>query len=251
MSAGRWNGPLMGLLLLAAAAIAVGANVWKKELRVTHVTTRGNAIVTRSEILALAEIPPEAKLFGVDLFAVRQRVERNTFVRFAAVNREAPDGIAITVEERRPIAALVLDRMLMIDQDGFVLPAAHSDDTGDLPVLTGDLSAAECAPGKTVTAPAVREAIEILTIAAQAGEDVAHLISEIHLDGERDIILYTTEGGVPVVFGHGDTAAKIVKLQAFWKDIVAQRGPAELGSVDLRFADQIVARWRNDAGAPQ
>ena len=71
------------------------------------------------------------------------------------------------------------------------------------------------------------------------------------MDGERDIILYTTEAGVPVIFGHGDTAAKIVMLQAFWKDVVAQRGPAELASVDLRYADQIVARWRNDAGAQQ
>jgi cell division protein FtsQ len=251
MTVGRWNGPLMGLLLLAAAVIAIGANVWKKELRVAHVTTRGNAIVTRSEIMALAGIPADAKLFGVDLFAVRQRVEKNPFIRAASVNREAPDGIAITVEERRPVAALILGGMLTIDGNGFVLPAPHTDDTGELPVLTGDLPAAECVPGRTVTAPAVREALEILTVAGEAGEDVSHLVSEIHVDGEKDIILYTTEAGVPVIFGHGNTAAKIVMLQAFWKDVVAQRGPAELASVDLRYADQIVARWRNDAGAQQ
>lgn len=246
-----WNGPVMGGLLLAAVAISIGANAWKKELRITHVTTHGNRIVTHSEILALAGIPPNEKLFGVDLFAARQRLERNYFIRSASVNREAPDGISITVEERRPIAALVLDRMLYVDKDGYVLPPARSDEIFDLPMVTGDFPGAECLPGKTVSSPALREALDILSAARLAGEETYHLVSEIHLEGDRDIVLYASEAGVPVVFGHGDTATKIVMLESFWKQVVAQRGPGDLASVDLRFAEQVVARWRNDADAQQ
>jgi cell division protein FtsQ len=241
----------MGLLLLAAAGLAAGANAWKRDLRITRVSIQGNRIVKHAEILSLAGIPSNEKLFGVDLFAVRRRVENNPFIRSASVNREAPDGISITVEERRPIAVLVLDRMLSIDDQGYVLPPVRSDDVFDLPVLTGELPEAECRPGKTVTSSGVREALEILSVARAAGEETSHLLSEIHLAGEKDIVMYATEAGVPVVFGHGNTAEKMVKLEAFWKQIVAQRGPGDLGSVDLRFADQVIARWRNEPDAPQ
>jgi cell division protein FtsQ len=249
--AGRWHAPAMGLLLIVAAGLAAGANAWKRDLRVTHVSVYGNRIVKNSEILSLAGIPSNEKLFRVDLFAVRRRVENNLFIRSASVNREAPDGISITVEERRPIAVLVTDRTLFVDDDGYVLPPVRSDDIFDLPAITGDLPETECRPGKTVSSPGVREALEILAVAQAAGEETSHLLSEIHLAGEKDIVLYATEAGVPVVFGHGNTAEKLVKLEAFWKQIVAQRGPGDLGSVDLRFADQVVARWRNDPDAQQ
>ena len=59
-------------------------------------------------------------------------------------------------------------------------------------------------------------------------------------------MLYTAEGGVPVLFGRGNSASKLVRLEAFWNTIVRERGTASLQYIDLRFNDQIVVRWNDN-----
>jgi len=249
MKGGRGAALVMALFLALGAGITLGANMWKKDLRVARVYAEGNRIVTEREILTLAAIPKDEKLFAVDLFAARRRVEGNQFIRSASVKREAPDGIRIAVVERTPIAALVLDRILYVDEEGYVLPPVKSEEIFDLPVLTGDLPAAECTPGHRVTATNIREALEILSVARNVGDELYHLISEVHLEGGKDIVLFTAESGVPVVFGHGDAVIKMVTFDGFWKQIVMQRGATELKTVDLRYTDQVVVRWQNDDAA--
>ena len=237
---------VMVVLLAIAVGTTIAANVWKRDLRIAHVRTEGNRIVGENEILDLAAIPKNGKLYAVDLSDARLRVKQNPFVKTVSVNREAPDGVSITVTERVPIAAIVLDRLLYLDVDGFVLPLVRSEGVSDLPVLTGDLPAAACIPGKRIISANVLDALEILATARMIGEELYRLISEVHIDGDRDIVLYTSESGVPVVFGRGDAAMKLLKFDGFWKAIVTQRGAGELRTVDLRYADQVVVRWMTD-----
>jgi hypothetical protein len=124
-----------------------------------------------------------------------------------------------------------------------VLPPVRSGKVFDLPVLTGELPAADCLPGRQIRTRRLREALEILTTAERVGDDLYHMISEIHCAGDSTYVLFTAESGVPVVFGRGDIAVKLVKLDGFWKQIVMPRGATQLKTVDLRFADQVVARW--------
>jgi cell division protein FtsQ len=236
----------MALLIGALLGAAVFANLWKSDLKVATVTVEGNSIVSEKEILTLAGISETTKLVDVDLFAVRRRIEQNSFIRSASVNREAPNRIAIRVEERVPIAAVVLDKIVYLDGDGFVLPPVRSESVFDLPILTGTLSRGELTPGKLCTMLDVREALTVLSIAQQVSDELYRRISEVHVEGEKDIVLYTAEYGVPVVFGRGDTAAKMVKLYSFWKEFVSHRGAQELQYIDLRYQDQVVVRWAHD-----
>lgn len=242
---GRTGGVLLltVLLLSGVVTIAVTANSWKHDFRVLRVRTQGNTIVADSDIVGMAAILKNGKLFDVDLNGTRLRVQGNPFMKSVSVAREIPDGIAITVTERRPIAALVLDRILYLDAEGYVLPPVRSGKVFDLPVLTGELPAADCLPGRQIRTRRLREALEILTTAERVGDDLYHMISEIHCAGDSTYVLFTAESGVPVVFGRGDIAVKLVKLDGFWKQIVMPRGATQLKTVDLRFADQVVARW--------
>ena len=70
-----------------------------------------------------------------------------------------------------------------------------------------------------------------------------HNISEIQLRNGGDIVLYSAEGGVPIIFGRGEMSDKITRLETFWNDIVRTRGVQDLQYVDLRYQGQIVARW--------
>jgi cell division septal protein FtsQ len=238
-----WVLLLTAALVVGLAAVAVTANTWKHEFRVLRVRTEGNSIVPDSDIVRMAAIPKNGKLYEVDLNAVRVKVQQNPFMKRVSVAREIPDGIAITVTERRPFAALILDRILYVDAEGFILPPVRSGAVLDLPVVTGDMPASECVPGRQIRTRRLRGALEILATAQRIGDDLYRLISEVHCDGDSTYVLFTAESGVPVVFGRGDVPVKLVTLDGFWKQIVMQRGAAQLKTVDLRFADQVVARW--------
>lgn len=239
---------LLGMLIAATAVAAVWANLWKADLRVGYVHVEGNTILTDKEILALANIAAGERLYSVDLQAAQKRVMQNAFVKSAAVTREAPDRISILVNERVPIAAVVMDKIEYLDADGVVLPPALSENVFDLPVITGEFQPADIVPGKKIVRTDVREALEILSVARQLSDELYRRISEVHTEPGKDLILYTAESGVPVVFGHGASAAKLVKFEGFWNEIVREYGAGKLGYVDLRFEDQVVVRWNRTIG---
>lgn len=234
------------LLFVGVGSAAVWANLWKEDLRVLDVQVKGNGIVSAKEIVSLAGIAKGEKLFEVDLFAVQKRIMKNQFLRSASVNREAPGRVSITVEERVPIASAVMDRILYLDAEGYVLPPAVSEHIFDLPVVTGTLSSAEFRPGEQISSESAKEGIAILAIALDLDDELYRRISEVRVEAGKDIIAYTAEAGVPVIFGRGDTGMKLVKFDAFWKQFVATHGAHELAYVDLRFADQVVVRWNYD-----
>jgi cell division protein FtsQ len=241
---------LTALLLSGVVTMAVTANSWKRDFRVLRIRTQGNTIVADSDIVRMAAILRNGKLFDVDLNGARLRVQQSPFMKSVSVAREIPDGITITVTERRPIAALILDRILYLDAEGYVLPPIRSGHVFDLPVLTGELPATDCLPGQQIRTRRLREALEILTTAERIGDDLYHMISEVHCAGDSTYVLFTAESGVPVVLGRGDIALKLVKFDGFWKQIVMQRGATHLKTVDLRFADQVVVRWDEGHDSP-
>jgi len=138
----------------------------------------------------MAAILKNGKLFDVDLNGARVRVQQNPFMKSVAVAREIPDGIAITVTERTPIAALILDRILYLDAEGYVLPPVRSGHMFDLPVITGDVPSADCLPGQQIRTRRLREALEILTTAERIGVDLYHMISEVHLCGGQHLCAF-------------------------------------------------------------
>ena len=236
---------LMAGLLIVMVLAVVGANLWKSELRIAEIRVNGNTIVPDKEILSLANIDAQQKLYSVDLQAAQSRVMQNAFIKTATVNREAPNVISITVRERIPIAAVVLDQIKYLDVEGVVLPSAHPDNIFDIPVLTGVFQPGDFAPGKQIAGSNVREALDILVTAQQLGDELYRRISEVHIENGKDIVLYTAEFGVPVIFGHDDAAAKLVKFDGFWSQFVHHRVAHELAYVDLRFEDQVVVHWNH------
>jgi len=238
---------LLVFLLIAAGVAVVWANLWKADLRIASVSVSGNTIVSDSTILSLAGITRNEKLYGIDLLAAQKRILQNAFVKSASVNREAPNRIAISVEERVPLAAVILDRIEYLDADGVVLPPVRSAGIFDLPVLTGMLPQSQFVPGTKIPGNDVNEALDILETARRVSDALYRRISEVHVEPGKDIVLYTAEYGVPVILGHGGVAEKLVKLDGFWKQIVLHQGADRLEYVDLRFEDQVVVRWSHGA----
>jgi len=65
-----------------------------------------------------------------------------------------------------------------------------------------------------------------------------------------DITLFSVDAGAPIILGRGGVAKKLYLLQSFWSNVVRTRGVEELQSIDLRYDDQVVVRWVQQADKP-
>ncbi len=237
------------ILIGLVVGLVFGANAWKSSLKIKQIKIEGNRIVGTNEIVQLTQIPPAAFLYQADLTAIQRNVMSHHYIKDAVVERNLPNSIHIQVIERIPIALLNGSETKYIDEDGVVLPRSISHKLFDLPMISGLTSSEHLTLGLTITEPDIQETLQLLSALKTLNRPLYHNISEVQLRNGGDIILYAAEGGVPIIFGHGDVPSKLVRLETFWNDIVRTRGSQSLQYVDLRYQDQIVARWKTQPSA--
>lgn len=231
------------LLLMTVVGLTVFANVWKSNLKVRRVTLEGNRIIEANELFQLAHVKQGSLIYDIDLPAIRKNLMSHCYVKEAIVERNLPSTVQLTVIERAPIALVNRAETVYLDDEGVVLPHSISKALFDLPVLSGDQLKLSLPFGSVVDNSDVQEALTVLKTAKRVNSEMYHLISEIRLRGRNDMVMFTAEGGVPIFFGDGDIADKLVRLEVFWNEEIRKRGLQYLQYVDLRYSDQIVARW--------
>ncbi len=236
------------LLLGLTLSLVVGANSWKSGLVVSKIVVVGARVVDVNEILQLAHVKAGSKMYDLDLMVIQKDIVSHHFLKDAVVERDLPSTLRITVVERTPIAMVNGNELLYLDADGVVLPHSISNELFDLPMVSNVPSDLKLTPGALIQDPDIAEALSILSTARLVNKELYHLISEVGLRNNGDLIFYTTDGGVPVLFGRGDPAGKLLRFEAFWNDVVRGQGVRNLRYVDLRYEDQVVVKWSPNVG---
>ncbi len=216
------------------------ASDWKDTLIVERVAVEGARIMTAKDIVSLTNIQPQATLYETDLFSVQQRLLAQPMIKIATVTRKLPDALRIEIIEREPLAILSNNQMSYIDNEGIILPHVTSA-TFDLPIITGIIGLDSVRLGHVLNKSDIFDAIHILE-SAQAF-NIYRAISEVSMNNGGDIILYSNEGGVPIVIGRGDIDKKLETLQSFWSQFAKSDVITQLRSVDLRYDGQVVVKW--------
>ena len=237
------------VLISIALCLVFGANAWKSSLRIKQIHIDGNRIVSANEILQLTQIPMNTFLYKVDLTAIQRNVMSHHYIKDAVVERSLPCSIHIQVVERVPIAIVNRPETMYLDESGVVLPRSISHRLFDLPMISGVSTNEPIALGSSIKEPDVIEALQLLATMKIVNRPMYHNISEVQLRNGGDIVVYSTEGGVPIIFGRDDIPGQIVRLETFWNNVVHTRGTQLLQYIDLRYHDQIVARWNPEPSA--
>ena len=227
-------------LVVALCGIFSLASDWKETLTIQRVAVSGAHIIAAKDIVALANIQPQAAMYETDLFAVQLRLLAQPIIKTAVVTRELPNALYIEIVEREPIAALGNSQLSYIDSEGMILPHVSST-TFDLPIISGIAGLDTARFGHVFNQSDIVDAIHILE-SAQA-VNMYRAISEVSMNNGGDIILYSNEAGVPIVIGRGDIENKLVKLESFWNQYAKSDVIAQLHSVDLRYEGQVVVKW--------
>ncbi|MFQ5346679.1 MAG: cell division protein FtsQ/DivIB [Rhodothalassiaceae bacterium] len=198
-------------------------------------------VVRRVDIEGRENTPPEAldaaignplgrAATDVDLAAVRERLERISWVRRAQIARRLPDRLVIRIEERRPFALWQRQgRLHLVDREGVVLTDEDLARWRTLPLIVGE--------GAPAAAPSLLDTLaQVPTIASEVE-------AAIRVAGRRWNLRLTS--GVLVKLPEDDGTG--------WGPREAVRRLAELARrqrllersvtvIDLRLADRLVLR---------
>jgi cell division septal protein FtsQ len=234
-------------LTIITAASIVGSYGWRNTLGVRRVFVEGNRSVTAADIVALTKVKTGAPLYGINLDLIQSRILAQHFIKFVGIVRELPDAVRITVHEREPVAAFLKPRMMLVDDEGVVLKP-NEGSLVDVPFIRG-IESAQVLVGEQLTDLQFLRALELLKQARSIGDkgnEIYHLISEVSIEPNGDIVLYSSDAGVKILLGKQNEIKKLLMLKTFWDQFVQQRRADQLQLVDLRFDDQVVARWSSD-----
>lgn len=233
-------------LLLCLSAMVFLANNWRSEQRIESISVDGTNLLTRDDVVQLAGIPLLAGMEEINLAEVRNRILRNSLVEDVVVSRQLPVSIKIEVTEREPIAVANGNPNLYIDRHGVLVLFDKAGAVLDVPLVSGIPAAKLPRPGGRIGEPAIGEVLSILHSARLMNDDLLRSISELQIRPDGEIILYATEGGVPIIFGKGEAPDKLGRLLLFWKEVMRDKNAGALQYIDLRFHDQVVVRWNSE-----
>jgi cell division septal protein FtsQ len=165
------------------------------------------------------------------------RLEALPLIRRAEMVRRFPNQVTLAVEERRPFTLAHAGRLHWIDEQGVNLGAETRAVAPKAPVITGlapaDLSA-DGGPSARVAA-----GISLLRVLLRSETTLLQQISEIDVSRPDGPVLYTVDG-IEVRLGADDWEARLGRLQGVLAQV--RSGGEAVGTIDLRFRDQVVLK---------
>lgn len=229
--------PWIAAALFALGLAAIAGFYWSSVVSVQKVQFEGHHFVSAEELQAV-DIPTGISPDSLNYMEIIGRIEAIPYVQQADIRVEPDGNLRISVSERTPLAMLADGpRKMFVDYDGLQLPVIHGK-VADVPILYGFRTGAA---GDTIRDKDFSAAADFL--AAVQNRPVSNAtISEIAWTDQNGIVALTNQNGVKLIFGKSDFDERLRNWEAFYGEIVREKGMEQMRSVDLRFRGQIVTR---------
>ncbi len=219
-----------GHALVDASRGAVGSRFASLGFRVGVVHLQGASPLAQGEILAAAAIKPGAPILGLDLAAVRARVEKVGWVEHARVVRLLPDTVVLAIDQRPLLAVWEhAGHAMVVAHDGSVVTKVDPGHFNALPLVVGD--------GANSAAAAILPLVQAYPrLAARVG-------ALVRVDDRRwDVRL--KDGGV-ILLPANDEGAAIARLARL--DRASKLLDLGFARIDLRDPEMDLVRPREGA----
>ncbi|OGP14151.1 MAG: hypothetical protein A2052_05875 [Deltaproteobacteria bacterium GWA2_54_12] len=243
-SAKKWGKVLAFVLPIPAfvygAWWAYGQVTTSPYLNITDITVAGAQRVASEEVLAASGIVQGQNIFSFSKDEVTSRLKANPWLESVEINRELPGTIEITVKERDAIALVKLDSLYVMDSNGVIFKKFTAEEGLDLPVVTG-LSKESLAAGTENIETRLMELISVLT--NRSGFNITN-VSEIKIDADHGLSLFTLDEGVRLDVGMGSFEEK---LASFEKILGTRDGVLKgIEAFDLNNHREVIVRFTTD-----
>lgn len=227
---------IAGAIFVLGMAVLAGF-YWSSVMTVQKVQFKGNHFVSMEDLQSV-EVPTGISPDSLDFIEIISQMEEIPYVKRADVNVEPSGSLIVSITERQPIALLSDgDQKVYIDQDGIRLPLIPGK-AADVPVLYGFKAGPVGDTLKSESFTAVSDFLR--NVRNQPVSDAT--ISEVAWTGKDGIVALTNQNGVKLIFGKGDYKNRLRNWEAFYGDVIKEKGIEQMRSIDLRFQGQIVTR---------
>jgi cell division protein FtsQ len=190
-------------------------------------------------------LEPGTNILAVEPDELAEKVAAHPWIASATVLRHLPDTLEVRVTEREPAAVLLADQFYLVDADGIPFKRIERGERGQLPIITG---------------VARRELADLSRPAAKVGQALAILeeykakqrprLSEIHLDEDGGVSLYTAVTGTRLWLGRAEAHRGLERYDALRAALGSRAEGLELVHLDGEAApehpERVVARFVSD-----
>ena len=197
-----------------------------------------------------------ANILRIDLRGLKNRLERERWVKRVEIRRVLPSDLIIYVQERSPSVILEFRSELMLaDSDGIMLDR-YDPKYGhlDVPVFKGVLG--EDADGYRLyqeeNSARIREGLQMLSEIESGFPRETRKISEVDISDPKNLKLMLVDDTAEVYLGEKDYLKRFRALMDNMKQYQELKDQyTEIESIDLRFPGNIIYRPRRGANAGQ
>jgi cell division septal protein FtsQ len=230
---------IAGAILVLGMAVLAGL-YWNSTLTVQKVQFSGNHFVS-TEDLKKVEMPKGISPDSMNFNQIRNRFKEIPYVKQANISVQPNGNLMINITERQPIALLADgSTKIYVDRDGLRLPIKLGK-TVDAPILYGF----KAKPiNDTLQSEAFKSAAKFLVNVRHRGVSNA-TVSEVAWTKHEGIVALTNQNGVKLIFGKGDFGTRLRNWEAFYGEVIKQKGIESMRTIDLRFEGQIVTREKS------
>ncbi len=201
---------------------------------VKHIEVKGPDFLDREAIVELSGITIGSSIFTVRSDQVALLLQADPYIQEAAVQKDYPSTVVITVNSRTPAAYILTEEgCWLMDAEGIVYGQA-AEMAGNLPVITG-INPDHLCPGKEVQDQPSAEALRAFFSALA---EVPHLKpAELNLADRQEMILYTTSGLTVLL---GDSGNMRRKLALVKETLPYLPEVGEFSCLDVRTGERLI-----------
>lgn len=205
---------------------------------VQRVAVKGNVFLSAETILKTAQVPQGERTYRVDVAQIEEQLDTLPFVEEVQVSRVYPSTVQIYIKEREAIALLNAKGLCPIAANGEVFPQVEAGVRLDLPVVSGVAFKQE--DSRRVLTDLGKSLCDFISVLRTHNPVMYHDVSEFHLDGKGNLVLFLYSYGVPVYLGKQQWQERCDRLQTVLQQLALHEG--DLAAIDLRFENQVVTR---------
>lgn len=206
----------IGSVMAVAWALLVGGRevyeyaTTSPRFEVQHFIYEATPHVDDEQLRELLAIEPGTNILACDLPALSERIAAHPWVAQATVTRNLPDTLEIAIVEHTPEAIVLAERFYLVNGEGEPFKPVEHGERGELPVITG-IDRKQLADDRDGAVTKINEALALLRLYQSKQRP---RLSEIHLDEDGAITLYTAEAGTQLRLGRDEFAARLDRWDA-------------------------------------
>jgi len=190
-------------IVVAVAALVFGAVAFYRSqvFAVENVVVRGAEQLTAARVTELAAVPEGATLLRMSTDDIEDRLLKDPWIESARADRDFPDTLVISIDERTPVA--VVDgggaELWLIDGEGYWLGRRSAEQTGS-DLMIRDVEGLDARAGRRTANEALRNALAMIEGISPELRQITRVISAPTIDKTALI----TQTDVEIFFGSAD-----------------------------------------------